>query len=177
MGRTRKPCPGCGEVCSYRPAAEVCHGCKTLMEDGRAWREWVAVSVGESEVAKTGALPYLRDDPREGDMWRGKEMVDSAFKRLVGVMSAPLTREGGASKYQLGLNDIDPLITPRREEIGYMEPRAFPKGTVAALRELWRAIVALRDNAYRSGKRDGTRIWEELESGELGLKKYEERAS
>lgn len=61
MSRTRKPCPGCGEIDRYRPATEVCESCRELMDAGREFHERLRAEAETGERRAYGVAPVTRD--------------------------------------------------------------------------------------------------------------------
>ena len=89
MGRTRKPCPGCGEVCECRPAAEVCGGCKGLIEDGEKYRELSRKS-GDKPYG-IGAFPHISHAARDFKEDYHREFVN-AITSLLDAIGGPLPK-------------------------------------------------------------------------------------
>jgi len=173
MARTRKPCPGCGEICQYRPAAEVCGSCKSLIKQGRKCiDEQVAACENQRVLTKlphsARSLPYIRNSTNE------RREFQNAFYTIVLAVSEPASNE---VLRQLPEPYKTPMIVEKCDT-GYHGGREcymIEPTLLDAMQNLWYSSVAMVDGAYRRGVASGEQLIAQLAGGDITIAQFEER--
>lgn len=149
-----KPCPGCGEVDSSRPAKEVCRACKHLLQRAK-WLEEELSKLGDDKVVvKFGKLPHWNEYIHtKSDVGRG--LMD-IFQRLAEAGSCPSAVH--SSEFRL-LGKIDAFSGARYAVM--LSPLA------EAIRDLRVAVGEALKLEYEQGKKDGHNLLFRLASGDL----------
>ena len=158
MGRTKKPCPGCGEVDEYRPATEVCGCCKSLMKDGRKFRRQCHQRIGGwvQMPAFWHSLPYIHYARKPG------EEFQKAFFDLVVALAAEIpSNEWAATELLPGGHHYS------NGEGVYLLPADLDR-----LRDLYQAVIDIAESAYQEGVEKGQRFIEGLISGKTTIEKF-----
>ncbi len=184
---TRKPCPGCGQVKSYRPAAEVCGECRQDLElaravHGRRLRE----ASGENgkrafRIAEPGwahFYPYVYCGQGGGDA--GGRFRD-AFDALVTALAEPITwddlperiDEDGTEHLDKG---IERLVGGDRDYEQH-EPALLPQAAGLALRELYAAVQAVSAEALENGRGEGRQLLVGLATGRLSVGEFNKKTT
>ncbi len=183
MSRTTKPCPGCGEVHPYRPAAEVCGDCEAKFEELRVLKQSIrqAIENGHLVVANLhGAWhwqPYITGPNRDD--------VQKLFLELCEAVSQRTWRETSEGHFHYGILDTEgdkrdnTLIVPKarndRKESGDNQCM-LPSHAANILPKLYQAISDLADSCYLEGHQKGRDLLMSLHSGELTMADFEDRA-
>lgn len=157
--RTKKPCPGCGEVDIWRKADEVCRECKIKIsrfdELEKETKKKSEVFVYFGERYHWNKYIHTRGGLESSDLMK-------AFHRLALA----------ASKFSLNPPHIKDgiLILDKVEGVGI--GRIMDKETAEAFLALHKMIQPLIDSVYESGKRDGHNLLMRLASGDLAPNEY-----
>jgi hypothetical protein len=163
--RTRKPCPGCGEVDGRRPADAVCRECRALLAWARAER---------GERRARSRIVFCRPWAPHALKYLGSEEEARAFQRaywcLVGQVSEA----------------APPGVFPSFDRGGLMHritADGFSSGddyrladarVLARLRRLYLLAVRTVEAARREGRTAGRRFVSELATGERTAQDYNE---
>jgi len=157
MGRTRKPCPGCGEVVEHRRADAVCGYCQRMIEAGKKYAKQQQRRFGApySIPFAPHGFPYVRHCG-DGSL----RQFRSAFFDLCVAVSV----EPAKATYS------NEALVPN-EGLGYSHGQVYLEpANRDALRELYAAVQAIAGESYREGKRDGEAFVQALCSGEVSLR-------
>jgi hypothetical protein len=173
MGRTRKPCPGCGKANGlWREAGTVCNECRRILSAYRLRLKAAQAPKKSGEVrlaVPTAAhwLPYLMHggEPFGRD---ARAQFQKAFLDLTTAISTTPIMD----RYKVGMGwDAEELIEPKRSDAGI---GTFPVGVVDPLRRLYAAANLLAQIAYRQGHEEGTNLLAQLASGERTVADFNE---
>jgi hypothetical protein len=174
MSRTKRPCPGCGQVKPWRAASEVCADCKVLLDEGRKARERAATVPRGTELAvlpfaphRLGYIPHFWQ-PFLGERHKSADaVIQQAIFDLASMFGeqvewrdvrrsnqqplAPVTMDGHGGnntywKVPIGLRDI--------------------------LTRLYEAVQAGAKHAYEEGKHDGHSLLIGLATGQTSIEDF-----
>lgn len=158
MGRTTKPCPGCGDVNSSRAAAEVCYECKRLMEDGNKYRALTVNPDRELRQVVTARhhLPYIRHC---GDQHR------YAFQEHFRDLAVAVSIKSPESEHTL-------VRLVEGQDSDYRGSRSFVAGVPTLMNSLYQEARAIAQAAYDAGRQDGQNFIAGLAAGEMSLERF-----
>ena len=182
--RTRKPCPGCGQVKRYRPAAEVCAECKEDLGLARTVHDRrLREASGESgkrafRVAEPGwahSYPYVYCGQGGSD---AGERFRRAFDVLVTALAEPtvlgdvpeLIDEEGVTHLDRGVERL--VEGDRSYDQG--ELVLLPEAVGPALRELYAAVQGVAAEALENGCEEGRQLLVGLATGRLSVGDFNE---
>jgi hypothetical protein len=159
--RTRKPCPGCGEVDRYRKVDAVCPSCKALLGYARS-------TVKTKTRAKfVGSLPWAPHSLAylhgAGDV--GRELQVDFYDLLLELSEPAPPGVTGSS----GFNRIK-----REGGFSYGDPRIFDRRVAVRARRVYLTIVRAIRAANLDGKKDGSHFVSRLAAGEVTAQEYNE---
>lgn len=198
--RTRKPCPGCGEVDRYRHADSVCSKCEKGLEE---WREHVKRQRSLIERSRSRKLVALAGAEHwwPGFYYGGPrchiEGLDETRKGLRKLFDdlAKLVCEPVPSNYSAG-QDVGWLY--HAEEVGDPESKRKPKyrpyldypcsrsisssseyalidpELAKVLQQLWDHVARFTHMGYLGGVEDGRDLLMQLASGAMSTDKLAE---
>lgn len=180
MSRTKKPCPGCGEVNRYRPAAEVCHTCQEHIKLGKqAIAEAKKTGPGNVWVRGYHGTPYVH---RGSIGWRGDPDCRDIGKALGKVFkSIAVPSQGRDTAVDEDVFTLDVKIAARmRIDQGnnwHQPDFQVPAEFLDAIRELYVDLCHVTAHAYEEGKQDGRNILDGLASGEISVRELNEETA
>lgn len=154
-----KPCPGCGEVKSWRPAKEVCTDCKRLLKRA-VWLEEQLSKLDDDEVIVAFAERAYWNEYIYSHSGVGRNLMD-IFHRLAKSGSRPSPR-GNAEFNLLG----------KIESFGGTNA-IMPRPLAEAIAWLRDAVADALKKEYEEGKRDGHRLMMRLANGDLSMNDFD----
>jgi len=162
MSRTRKPCPGCGEVHPHRPADKVCWQCERLMEAGRLLKKQQRKRYPRQYRLPRRAygLPYVRNVGQDSRQ---------TFQQAVYDLAIALSETSVEYRHDHA-DDLLPDGNDRPcsdSSLVYVE-----SATRDTLYDLYAAVQAMTEEAYKKGKRDGGRFIDRLCRGEVSVDEF-----
>ncbi|HUT91736.1 MAG TPA: hypothetical protein VMY37_19710 [Thermoguttaceae bacterium] len=162
MARTRKPCPGCGEVYAYRKADEICTNCKHLICAGKLLKRQQQRKFGRQYLLpKAGCnFPYIRNSERE---------LMRSFQDAFFAIAVALSVEPANSQYT-----TEAVIPQSEASYGCSNCVYLESAMRDSLREIYASVQAIVDGAYRDGKRAGQDFVRGLCDGSVSLAKLNE---
>ena len=167
MRRTKKPCPSCNVVHSYRKADDICHECRGLIEEAKAER----LRRHRDQVTELVRLPWAAHSfphifhSRRGDVSAGQRIQESIFKLASEVLGIPSPHEHDSTLPKL-VEGQDGNIYDGRDVY------RLPAGERAVIGELYKGVLELSETAYAEGYRDGQRLITQLAKGEVSIDKF-----
>lgn len=183
MSRTRKPCPGCGDVSPYRAASDVCSKCRENLDVVLpALLERVEKQEGDRKpfVHHTTGHWNPRFYGKYEFLWPGTHAVQDklgdSFNDLVEVVGhRPVA---GSSWKVPRLLDISQLQTHTQYEMGYgPAPERviliYPEQRIAFQR-MFAAIEEALASTFAQGKVEGQEVIQQMLTGELSMKEMNE---
>lgn len=166
MARTKKPCPGCGEVDPYRSAAEVCGDCKRKLKNEKHLREAL-------EKEPDLLLLKFSSTYHWNPGFYGRYTVNSdvriilarAFTDLVRCISGRVSLQAG-----VGHNEylMERGVGSKLDHIWDGGPDSCVRVTAEqqiAVRRLFRAIDEALRSAYGEGVEHGENFLQQLAGG------------
>lgn len=165
MAKTRKPCPGCGDTPAWmRDADGVCDECQKLLNEARSARSVAAANADEIAVSAPDRwhdwphiphanIPFADDKPGE---------------RFQGAMHA-LTQSIVSKTNQHPRKQLVPDHYDRHPVLRTVLISRRRANDIAAL---YSAVVAMMENAYAEGKRDGMAFIRGLATGETSIQEF-----
>lgn len=172
MARTRKPCPGCGEVVARRGAQEVCWRCRELLAEAMANRELLSkrvdLAVATICPARGIRLPFGQIPERECAVL---EAAMEALERA--AVEGPEVRgvdESGVCESMF--RSVEGLGRGYAEE-RFLVDRSLLEAFRALQTAFWDAVRA----AYRKGRRSGANLLKGLASGEMTVSEFNEQVA
>lgn len=160
-GRTRRPCPGCGEINPYREPEKVCSTCRNqllLVDELKAEIEKIAPDEIRTHI---GECPHWNQRIRFDD-----GLLRKLFHQLVmlakrhEVERSRYASEGILGKIDLGAS-IDIII---RKDIA---------DVISTLRI---AVESALQAAYQDGKSDGHKLLMRLAAGDISINEFNNKA-
>jgi len=159
MSRTRKPCPGCGEVHPARPADGVCYDCKKMIQLGRDTR---AAADAPAQERKPYVVPdvshgfeYIHYVPYDERAALTREML-----RMVTLIGQPY--HGSNRQYNC------PLLIPSSDGM-HGSPRLYTDSEVEIIRKFWDALDVTCVATYEDGRAKGRSLLLGLANGETSV--------
>lgn len=177
MRAIKAPCPGCREPNKYRRSDEVCGDCKALLAEAEQMRKMIekraSTNMAAVRVPWSHCLPYIA--------YCDRDTVQKPFIELALAIGDRLSVEvevGDRWRYTTQSTCIDveerPLL--RGQSGGMSYPiYLIPRKAAEAIEQLYTAIQAATDAAYKKGHHDGRQLLMNLHSGDITLKELEER--
>lgn len=182
MSRTRKPCPGCGDVDTRRAASDVCSKCRQKLD------ELLPALLGRVDKARTGRELYAH---HRTSYWNPqfygnysflhsygrdlqRELLD-AFTDLVEVVGERREPERGWTRAPF-LLDARRLRTHTRYEPPYgagVTLYLYPEQRIAFQR-MFAAIEEALASTFAQGKVEGQEVIQQMLTGELSMKDMNE---
>lgn len=169
MTRTRKPCPACGEVCQFRPAAEVCGGCKGLLKDGDKYRKLAKQAKNKPYGIPQSAhsLPYIKYASRGfGDDVDHQRNFQQALFSLLGDIGGPLPTNAPWNE--------KPLLVGYSREYSGSATVMLRTSVADLLRDMYEAVQGMTVHAYNEGHSRGSNMMMGLASGEVSVNDFNE---
>jgi hypothetical protein len=158
-----KPCPGCGQVKSWRPASEVCTDCKRLLKRA-AWLEEQVSRLGDDEIiVYYGSKPHW-NEYISSQSNIGRDLMDSFFR-----LAEATTRPSLASDSTFGM-----LLG--KVEYGGGKYTVTTVPIANAIRDLRDLVVKALKSEYLAGKKDGQNLLMQLANGDLSPDKFNQKS-
>lgn len=163
LGRSKKPCVGCGKLPSedrygshWTAAKPLCHDCCAAI---KAHKKLAALATkrlkGDLQAV---TIPYDGDrcwpNHDRGENFNDPKLFREAFLKLCRVLGTPCLDRSE-----------NPLVTGQEYTYGEENHLAFEPQVVAALRELFAAVQKLEANAYQEGRSRGANLLNDLLEG------------
>lgn len=174
---TSKPCPGCGQVDPYRPAASVCRACRDALDRDKALL--AARKAQEGKVLTRmphapHALPYIQY------AFEFKSAFQESFSLLAAAAGEVVP---AAHAYELTDTEQAGVLVPEHNKGmnvgGYsLHPNflLIDPGALEALRAVYASVVNIARVAHADGLADGRSLLTGLASGEITVKEFNERS-
>lgn len=150
MSRTKRPCPGCGEVHPYRPAASVCETCARKLEQFDRLK--ALVEADASTVVLSFSVSNLTNWLPPGIPWEIKQAFEISLCGLVRELCDELPKTAETMKMRSEENDgwLAPHCPRTDSSYRYYgdlvrAPAALPRLLVLflpAMREAFKAVHA-----------------------------------
>lgn len=183
--RTRKPCPACGQVDSYRPAAEICSDCKALIADGKQYREDKIKDAGALTFCKTPSsylfLEVENDQSYADRHEEPRSRLEKAFDEVISLLLSPIPEglHSPSEPIDRPFYDGPWVVNPRRVLEGYRRdgwmmcrPKAIP--AIYALDEAIRFALVSTAKAER---RRGSDIVLSLAAGDMTIDDFNRKST
>ncbi len=175
VGRTGKPCEGCGETQTYgRETGKVCAGCQRLLEEARNAREAAAArrDCGLETFPRPWASHCLGYIHNAGDA--GTAFRDTFYKLLLLLLADPAPPDTwtgyGVTHTRIeavGFRDReDTSVAWVNNDTGY---GLIDPALLEAAGAVYKAARELARAAYAEGKDAGSRLLFGLASGEVSI--------
>lgn len=167
MARTRKPCPACGEVCQFRPAAEVCRDCKGLLADGEKYRQLSEESGCEPYQIpqSTYNFPYIQHTSQSFGEGSFEKDFQRAIFDVLDAIAGPLPSNVPYTHEELFRSNS----RGERKTTVMLQPQV-----VEPLRAMYQAVQGIAIHAFDEGKARGSNLLMQLASGDVGLSEFNE---
>ena len=180
MGRTTKPCPGCGDVCGGRKADEVCGQCKHDLYEAKQQAAYAAAraKLGESTYAIPWFWPHISIHAGGSS---GHHLGDKLQKALLAVLLAggQLDARGddvpGHRTYSGHIHDNsifpegDARIRKSEGRRGSIFLKDVLATAIAALDQVIREVIEV---VYQAGLEEGQDVIRGLASGEFTVEEF-----
>lgn len=180
MGRTRKPCPGCGEVCQNRAADDVCSDCRLSFDALATLRKEI-----DRAIDNGYAMPVKLHGAKHWQPWICSdcdEVQDLFLKlcRAIGVRAWYRTERWGYAHSAMAIErDTEGLKFDQKRSGRSERPDEqylIPVGAVSILPELYRAIGDLADQQYLRGHQEGRDLLMSLQAGSITVDDFNNQA-
>lgn len=186
---TSKPCPGCGKEAPksyhgrslpWRDEMEVCHDCKTLLEEARTRRKILSedtetVIIAVPKETWTHWYPQFYMGLASGQDHEGtREELEMCLIRLIHAASElRLQREYARGDFNLWTPPLpDGLTRPQ----GTSEERIMPRLVAEAIRDLYLAISEALKETNQLSLEEGSQLLLSLASGRLTMDDFNQAA-
>ena len=177
IGRTKKPCPGCGEVVPYRKVNDICNKCKTCIQEGRA-RGKAILKARENKklsVVQVHWLPSIHEINSIYDA-NGTPVLDNKFsehlKKTFISLAQAVSEPGGV---EAGSTDTELLVAHQERAYGCPEAnRTMPPAVLALFQELYACIITAAKNAYANGEERARDYFQSIVAGKVSLSNFAE---
>lgn len=178
MGRSKKPCIGCGKLPekhqdSWSADKPLCEDCCNAIKhyEGLTWllkrftkKKGSLVALRVPEEGRSHDLPYVPNDHEPFKMQ--SDHFRPAFHALALACSEPAPSSEGTQERLI-----------QKGQDGWGEARLFPVEIVAPLRKLYEEALWLANNNHADGFKDGSNMLKQLMSGEIKNEEINERVA
>ena len=195
--RSRKPCPGCGEVVRFRAADSVCSACEKAIKNWNAYAERLASpGAGMVTVGMKGAYHWYPQFYFGGPNTTNDELDDlrstlaETFAEFGNALCVDVVPEESWShgslfphpevenpKWKSGTSDPRLLRYPCSDGSrgGCMSYGSIRKDHLDMLRKLWDATARFAHIAWLSGLQDGRDLLKQLAQGDITSDELQEK--
>lgn len=176
--RTKKPCPGCGQVDPYRPADKVCSDCHTKLRRSEKTDKELEAAAKQPGLVPVSlpwaihAYPYIPDcRDRETGREPDREFYTAAdvLLRCSGVY-APTVR--------VFSSQCDPVFPYPKNTWNHQSGSGtvlhIEEPVLAQWRALFNAVVAMVETAHRNGEQEGSNMLARLARNEVSVADFNE---
>lgn len=174
MGRTRKPCPGCGRSESYpfRDKDRICNNCKKLINEALEHQEVLKSITGKMKI-RVGERYYWNAGYYEGDL-SNSHLQDKLLKIMVKLINESSEKDY-ADSYGWQAPKVLKRLSDLNERNEEKEGRLIERRLFGLLRGLDRLIRLALDRSYQNGKREGSSLIRMLASGQITIDEFQKK--
>ncbi len=174
MSRTKKPCPGCGEVSPRRAADEVCHECAKKLREHKELSESIEKLAAKKKTKIVAMpfhyeLPYFKNcSPHQGPNFQimfYDLVLASAVEYFPEQNKNPQSRYGDFKTDLAGAGkERESFHQKQKSSRGDL---VINKDTLLALRSFYDQMEAYAAAVYENGLSDGTDLLGKMIRGEI----------